>query len=360
MNSRTAKMLSQLWEKERLDAFVLFSREYDNRPNVQYLSGFSGSTAAVVLMPQKNYLVVDSRYFVQAEEESDFIIGRIPERDPWPVLTDIFQKNRVRTLGFEMEKLTVDWFRRLDSLGVSLKGYKDFFKSLRSVKDEKELSLIRKSCEIASRAFNEVYPRIEPGMTEAGLAAELAYSMRKYGAENLAKGHFVVASGVRGERPHGVFSNKVIEKGDFITMDFGAVYKGYFSDITRTVAVGPVDSRLEEIYRIVLEANRIGIEGAGSRISGRELDERVRSYISSQGFGEYFTHSTGHGIGLELHEFPNVNFANVEYLPVNSVITIEPGIYLPGIGGVRIEDDVVIGERQCEVLSFAEKELVIL
>ena len=360
MNSRIMERIDSLWDPDGLDGFILFSQEYDNRPTIQYLSGFTGSVAVVLLTPEENFLIVDSRYFVQAEEESDFTVERIADRDPWPHIEKLIQEHKVEIAGFEKDRLTVDKFIKLQALGLEMRGYSNYFKSLRSVKSESELSLIRKSCEIASKAFNDLYPQIKPGITEADLAAELSYRIRKYGAEQLSKGHFVVASGTRGQRPHGVFSDKVITNGDFITIDFGAVYKGYFSDITRTVAVGPVDERLAEIYRIVYEANEIGICAANNNVTGRELDRKVREHISSKGYGQYFTHSTGHGIGLELHEFPNVNFNNEEFLPVNSVVTIEPGIYLPGIGGIRIEDDVVITENGCEVLTFADKELVVL
>jgi len=355
MKARIEKNLDTLWLREGVDGFILFSQEYDNRPTIQYVSGFTGSVAVVLITPREHFLIVDSRYFVQAEEESDFTIYKIPGRDPWPDISELMKKNDIRVLGFEKDRLTIDKYEQLKNLGIELKGYSNYFRKLRSVKDESEISLVRKSCEIASKAFNDVYPEIKPGISEADIAAELAYKMRLYGAERLAKGHFVVASGKRGQRPHGVFSNKVIENGDLVTIDFGAVYKGYYSDITRTVGVGKVDTRMMEIYEVVYEANKIGIELAKDRITGRDLDREVRDFIASKGFGDYFTHSTGHGIGLELHEFPNVNSQNSAVLPVNSIVTIEPGIYIPDLGGVRIEDDIVVKEDGCEVLTFADK-----
>ncbi len=360
--SYRVKKIREVIGKYNLDGFILFNSEYDNRANIQYLSNFTGSYCILLITKNDNYLITDSRYYVQAEEESDFTLVKQVERSPWNILKKIIEENKVFNLGYERDKLSVDkylFFMELDNLKV-LKGFDNLIIKFRAVKDEDELSKIRIASDIASEAFNNFYYKIKVGMKESELAAMLVQEMRMLGAEKPVKGHFVVASGKRGERPHGVFSDKEIENGDFITFDFGAVYKGYVSDVTRTIGIGSVDDKLVEIYNTVLTAQKKGIEIVDSTFTGEKLDSLVRKEIEDQGYGKFFTHSTGHGIGLEIHELPNINHTNKENLPVNSVFTIEPGIYYPGLGGVRIEDNVILKESGCEVLTGIEKELIVL
>ena len=354
MNDFFAARMERLAEELRkrgADALFVFSSELDNRPAVQYLSGFTGSFAVVVAGVNGGRLITDSRYFIQAEEESFLPLVRMEDRDPWPAVREALRQLGVRRLAVEDDKLSLERGRALETLLSSLVGTTRLVQQLRAVKDAEELELLRRSARIAAEAFEAFLPAIRPGRTEAELAADLVHEIRRRGAQQMAKGHFVVASGPRGARPHGIFSDRVVQPGDFITMDFGAVYNGYVSDMTRTVGVGDVDPKLVEIYHIVREAHDRAIAAVSSDAPGRDVDEAARSVIRARGYGEFFTHSTGHGIGLELHELPVVNRMNGEKLPVGSVVTIEPGIYIEGLGGVRIEDDVIVGPEGAEVIT---------
>lgn len=360
INIKRVKKFKSVLTENDLDAFILFNKEYNNRPNVQYLSGFTGSYAILLINKKENYIITDSRYYIQAKEESDFTLLKQQEVKPWSLLKSIFKEQNISRLGCESDNLTVDKYNNLKQMGLSLFETEGLIMNLRSCKDEDELKLIKTACEIASEAFNKFYKKIKIGMTEAQLATELTYEMRKLGAEKPVKGHFVVASGKRGQRPHGVFSDKVIEDGDFVTIDFGAVYKGYVSDITRTIGIGNVSKKLLDIYDAVLKTQEKTIKKVSSKITGAQLDKYTRDLLEEEGYGSYFTHSTGHGIGLEIHELPMVNKTNKKLLPNNSVVTIEPGVYIPDLGGVRIEDDVVIKEEGCEVITSADKDLIVL
>ena len=229
---------------------------------------------------------------------------------------------------------------------------------LREVKDEEEVAIIEKACAIADQGFAFVLEMIKPGMTEIEVANQLDFFMRSKGASAVSF-ETIVASGLRSAMPHGVASHKVIEKGELITLDFGCYYEGYVSDMTRTFAIG-IQPKLKEIYDIVLEAQLKVLAEAKPGLTGIQLDAIARDHIASYGYGDAFGHSTGHGIGLEIHEGPNVSFrADKQFVPGN-VITDEPGIYLPGIGGVRIEDDLLITAEGNRVLTHAPKELIIL
>jgi len=360
MTNKRLLKVKQILEENKLGGFIFFNNEYNDKPNVQYLSGFTGSYSILLITKQNNYIITDTRYFVQVQEESDFQLIKQIERDPWPIIRKLLQELKITRLGFELDKLSVEKYKKLQKMNLKLYGFEKLILGLRAIKDKEELKLIKTACHIASKAFENLFPKIKIGMKESELAAELTYEMRKLGAEKPIVGHLIVVSGKRGQWPHGRSSDKIIEDGDFITIDSGAVYKGYASDITRTVGVGNVSNDLIKIYEIVLEAQKRTILSASSQHTGASLDKIAREFISSKGYGPYFTHSTGHGIGLEAHELPLVNKDNKDILPVNSAITIEPGIYIPELGGVRIEDDIIIKEDGCEVISHVQKDLIIL
>ncbi|MGI6783306.1 MAG: M24 family metallopeptidase [Aminivibrio sp.] len=350
--NRLGRLAAEL-KKTDADGLLVFSAEYDNRPSVQYFSGFTGSFAVLVLGRGGGRLVTDSRYFLQAEEESFFPLVKMEDRDPWPAVARAIGELGIEKLAAEDDKLTLERAGCLKKIVPSVKNTAGLVRRLRAVKDEWELEALRRSASVAAEAFEAFLPAIRPGRTEAEIAADLVHEMMKRGAQQPAKGHFVVASGPRGARPHGVFTNRVLERGDFITLDFGAVVDGYFSDITRTAALGEPDPKLAEIYHIVEEARKRAVAAVSSRVSGGDVDRTAREYITSKGWGDCFTHSTGHGIGLELHELPVVSRLNNEKLPAGAVVTIEPGIYVEGLGGVRIEDDVIVTEEGCEVITKA-------
>ena len=230
---------------------------------------------------------------------------------------------------------------------------------MRLIKDNHELSILKEAADIADAAFKHILDYIKPGLMELDVANELEFFMRKSGATS-SSFDIIVASGWRSALPHGVASNKVIEKGDFVTMDFGALHKGYVSDITRTIAVGEPSDKLKEIYDVVLESQLRAMDQIKPGLTGIQADAIARDYITEKGYGEYFGHSLGHGIGLEVHEGPGLSYRSETKLVPGMVVTVEPGIYLPSIGGVRIEDDTLITESGNETLTHSTKDLIIL
>ncbi len=341
--------------KESLTSFLITSAY-----NLHYLTGFTGTTGMAVITLDDAYFITDFRYTEQAEKECfDYEIvqnfGPIFEE-----LVDLIDEKGIPNMGFEEANVSFKEYVELEMLlETELVPISNMIESLREIKDEQEVSLIEKACEIADQAFSHILTYIKPGMTEIQVANELDFYMRQLGATGVSF-ETIVASGVRSAMPHGVASDKVIDQGDLITIDFGCYYKGYVSDMTRTISLGEPKEKLKEIYQIVKDAQQKVLDGARPGMSGVELDAVARDYIESQGYGEYFGHSTGHGIGLEIHEGPNVSrLANKAFIPGN-VITNEPGIYLPGIGGVRIEDDMLVTESGVKRLTHSEKELIIL
>ena len=266
----------------------------------------------------------------------------------------------VTALGFEENYLTVAEYMGYEkNLNAKLVPYNKQINGFRGVKEEWELQLMRKAQDITDKAFAEVLTRIKTGMTELELQAELIYCMYKNGATGLAFDPIVV-SGPNTSLPHGVAGERVIRAGDFITMDFGASYMGYCSDMTRTVAVGFATEEMKKIYNIVLEAQLAGIAASKAGVPGQDIDGAARRIISDAGYGPYFGHGYGHSLGLEIHENPSPNARNEAAMPVNSVASAEPGIYLPGKFGVRIEDVVVYREDGCEILTHSPKNLIIV
>ncbi len=266
----------------------------------------------------------------------------------------------VTCLGYEENYLTVREIMGYEkSLKARLLPFNDKINGFRGVKEEWELQRMRDAQKIADKAFAEVLPRIKVGMTELELQAELIYCMYKNGAHGLSFDPIVV-SGPNTSLPHGVAGDRVIREGDFITMDFGVLYHGYCSDMTRTVAVGYVTEEMEKVYSTVLEAQLAGIAVSKAGVPGKDVDGAARKVIADAGYGAYFGHGYGHSLGLEIHESPNPNARNQEPLPVGAVCSAEPGIYLPGKFGVRIEDVVIFKEDGCENITFSPKNLIIV
>jgi Xaa-Pro aminopeptidase len=230
---------------------------------------------------------------------------------------------------------------------------------IRLIKTQQEINIIKVACEIADHAFTHILNFIKPGKTELEVSNELEFFMRKQGATQ-SSFDIIVASGLRSALPHGVATNKVIEKGDFVTLDYGALYNGYISDITRTVAVGEPSGKLVDMYNAVLASQLLALEKVGPGLTGIQADAIARNYLTEKGYGEAFGHSLGHGIGLEVHESPGLSIRSETVLEPGMAVTIEPGVYLPEIGGVRIEDDILITENGNELLTHSSKELIIL
>lgn len=323
-------------------------------PSIRYFSGFSGEDSLLYIDPSQAVIITDARYSLQAKEESpDFLM--IDEGESfWTKLDKINYPDGV--LNFDGAGFTFDDYQALSTKLDSRKLMTVDLMPLRTVKEAEEISLLKKAVEISDLAFQGFLAKIGAGMRENQMAALLEYEMRKFGSEKTAFST-IVASGKRSAMPHGLATEKVVEKGDFVTFDFGAVYNGYHSDITRTIVIGKAEQWQKEVYHIVREAQNLGINSIRAGLTGQVLDAIVRSYISEKGYGEYFTHGLGHGVGLQIHELPVASKRGVEKLLPSMVLTIEPGVYIADKGGVRIEDMVVITPSGCDILTQSSKEL---
>lgn len=304
----------------------------------------------------------DSRYIESAQRNlQGFEVVQTDRDRSYPALINRAVKDfGITALGYEEEYLTAGELERLQSqLTARLVPYNAPIYGFRAVKEDWELERMRKAQQIADAAFLEVLPRLKTGMTELEAQAELIYCMYKNGAQGLSFDPIVV-SGPNTSMPHGVAGSRVIQPGDFLTMDFGVLYQGYCSDTTRTVAFGYATEEMKKVYSVVLKAQREAIAATRAGVTGCEIDGIARKVISDAGYGDYFGHGYGHSLGLEIHESPNMNQRNQEPLPAGAVCSAEPGIYLPGKFGVRIEDVTVLTPDGCENLTKLPKELLIL
>ena len=349
------KRLQEKLKKYNIDGILV-----TNMFNVRYLANFTGSTGLVVVTKENAYFVTDFRYTEQAAAEAKGFEIIKNEGSIFEEVAKIVKNNAIEKLGFEQENVTYATFNQInDLIPCELVPVTGLVEKLREVKTDDEIALIKEAINITEKAYDYILGFVKPGVTEIEVANELDFYMRKEGAQSVSF-DTIVASGLRSAMPHGVASEKVIEEGDMVTIDFGCYYNGYVSDMTRTFAVGDPGDELKEIYEIVYQANKKVNESAKAGMTGAELDAIARDYIAEHGYGPQFGHTLGHGIGLEVHEGPSLSFRNEEKLVVNNIVTNEPGIYVPGLGGVRIEDDLVIKENGVEVLMTTPKELIIL
>jgi len=328
--------------------------------NLRYVANFTGTTGLSVITKDKAYFVTDFRYTEQAQEQAkgfEIIQNKGPIYDE---VQKIIEQDNIERLGFEKNHITFGTYQQINELFTSaIIPIAGLVEGLREIKEDEEVQMVRKAIQITEKAYEHILSYIEPGMSEVQIANELDFYMRKQGAQGVSF-DTIVASGVRSAMPHGVASDKKVEQGDMITIDFGCYYNGYVSDMTRTFALGDPGEKLKEIYQIVLDAQLKVLETAKAGMTGKELDQVARNYITEKGYGEQFGHSTGHGIGLEIHEGPSVSYKNDKPLIAGNIITDEPGIYLPGIGGVRIEDDMILTSDGNINLMNSSKELIIL
>ena len=353
------KKIASVLETHSLDAVLLTCEA-----NRFYASGFhsSGTDGVAIVTRNHNYYFTDSRYTeAAARHVRDAEIRETDREHPYSALiNEVTEKEHITRMGYEDEYMTAADFRRFsEKLHCELVPATELLWTLRAVKDQAELECMIQAQRIAEKALADILGEIRPGITEKEIAALLLYKMLHYGAEDKSFDPIVV-SGSNGSLPHGVPSEKPIQAGEFVTMDFGCKFGGYCSDMTRTVAVGHVTEEMETVYNTVLKAQLAGIAAAKAGVTGAAVDGAARRVIADAGYGPYFGHSFGHSVGVEIHENPNATPSNSKPLPAGVVISAEPGIYLPGKLGVRIEDVIVITEQGCQDITLAPKELLIL
>lgn len=350
---RLTKLREKLVDQE-LDAILI-----SHPANRRYLSGFTGSAGTLIVSQDRAMLATDFRYYEQVEKQAlQFELVKIKDRFT-ALLPNSVSELGIRRLGFESKSLTVDVHQDLaDALpdGVGFVATWDIVEELRSVKDGDELAAIRRAIALADAAFAHVADFMQPGMTERQVAWELESYMRTHGADRVGF-DIIVAAGPNGAMPHARASDRVIQAGEPMVMDFGAVVDGYCSDLSRTVALGEADGRYQEVYEVVLQAQQAALRGIRPGMTGQEADAIARRVIVDAGYGDAFGHGLGHGVGLEVHEKPSVGrLSDKDVLQPGMVFSVEPGIYLPGEFGVRIEDLVLLREDGPEALSQAAKE----
>jgi Xaa-Pro aminopeptidase len=328
--------------------------------NVFYLSGFTGSTAALVVTSSESHILVDPRYSIQARNECPSACVRdYSGKRTVEAAAELILELGSHTLGYEADDLTVDAFRLVqDRLQGSLKlrSTRGVVRRLRQIKDAHEVSLIRRAAQITDAAYEAVLPKVKPGMSEKQLALMIDSAMRSIGADREGF-DTIAASGPNSACPHAHPTDRILQAGDMVKMDFGARYARYNADITRTICLGKPDRRQEEVYNVVLEAQSKALEAIAPGVSCKEIDSVARNHIVAAGFGDNFGHGLGHSFGIEVHEEPRFSQTCDAMLEPGMVMTVEPGVYIEGWGGVRIEDDVLITDTACEILTRAPKGL---
>ena len=343
--------LRQTMSESGLDSLLVTRRE-----DVRYLSGFTGSAGSLLVTSHRACLVTDFRYKVQARKETAGITILIQKKDQYSAIRDAAARMDVDTLWFDESALTVEGLRILKKQGFKIKGHRDLVRTLRQQKDKQEIANIRTAIRRAEEAFRELKTDIRPGITERELGLKLEYLMREKGSRRAAFDS-IVASGAHGAMPHAAVTNRRIKKGDLVTFDFGAEANGYYSDMTRTICIGRPTARQREVHGTVLKAQSAAIQSIRAGVPCRAIDDAARVVIKRSGYGKYFGHGTGHGIGLMVHEGPSVSPLSGDTVRKNMVFSVEPGVYIPGWGGVRIEDLVQVTETGAKVLTSLPREL---
>lgn len=351
---RTQRAAGRLGDRN-LDAFITGRWE-----NYIYLSGFTGTSATLLLTPDKYYLITDFRYTAQAKAEAGHF-EVVTSRDMDITLGELLKNHSVKKLGFESAHVTYDRYMKMKEkfTGVDLIPVRGFVEELRAIKDQDELERIGRAVEIADDAFSHILGYIRPGIRERDVARELESYIRGKGGTGTSF-ETIVASGVRSAMPHGVASDKIIMENEVVTLDFGAVYGGYCSDMTRTIFVKGVPEDMLKIYELVLLAQEKAAAGAHRGMTGFEIDNIAREIINEAGYGDKFGHGLGHGVGLNIHEDPRLSLTGTMVMENNMVVSIEPGIYIEGKGGVRIEDLIVIRDETPVILTKSVKDVIIV
>ncbi|HTZ96345.1 MAG TPA: Xaa-Pro peptidase family protein [Terriglobales bacterium] len=359
-DSRQKKLRSAV-AKQRLDALLV-----THLPNIQYLCGFTGSAAALLITAHETIFFTDGRYTEQARAEVQGAKVVIARKTPlvaageW--LAGKAKKLRLRTAGIEAQHVNVaerSGLSKTLSSSVRLRECPPLVEQARMVKDPEEIEKLRKAVLLGSSLFEIALRAIRPGIKEVEVAADMEYKARRAGAEAMSF-ETIIASGPRSALPHGRASEAIIPANGFVVCDFGVILASYCSDMTRTVHVGKLSSEARRIYQAVRDAQQAAVAAVRPGVPVSKVDEAARKLLNKQGLAKYFTHSTGHGVGLEIHEPPRIAAKQNEELKPGMVITVEPGVYIPDLGGVRIEDMVVVNQDGCEVLTPTSKELVVI
>ncbi|MEY8347413.1 aminopeptidase P family protein [Bacillus cereus] len=338
-----------------MDGLLITKKE-----NRRYATGFTGSAGVILLSATNAVFITDFRYTDQAKtrvQEADIIMhkGNMEQE-----IANQITKLDIQNLGIEENNMTLKQYSALKKYtNIELVQVNELVETIRTIKEDTEIETMKIAARIADEAFQHITNFLKPGVSEFDIRDELEFFMRKKGASS-SSFDIIIASGVRSSLPHGVATNKIIEHGDIVTLDFGALYNGYCSDLTRTVAIGSYSEEFEKIYGIVLEALKRGIEAIRPGESAKTIDDVTRNYITDHGYGEYFGHSTGHGVGLEIHEPLRLSQESKAILQEGMVVTVEPGIYIPNWGGCRIEDDIVVTKDGYEVITQSDRNLIVI
>lgn len=331
-----------------------------NRSNILYLSGFSGEAgiATILITDKKDYFITDGRFTTQAAEETNGFEIIKWEKGLFVDSASLIEKLALTTIYIDQDDISYsDGLAMCEVTKAKLLQAPKLIEGIRKRKLPEEIALTKEACRISDEAFEEILKFIKPGVTEQEINNELEFQMRRRGATTCSF-EMIIASGPRGALPHGAATNRIVQKGDMVTMDFGALYQNYRSDMTRTIAVGEPDPKMKEIYHIVLEAQKRAAEGLKAGIISKDLDQLARGCIEAHGY--QLIHGLGHGVGLDIHEIPFISFRSDYAFEENVIVTLEPGIYIPDFGGVRIEDDYLVTKDGCEQLTHARKDLIIL
>ncbi|MBM4146009.1 MAG: aminopeptidase P family protein [Nitrospira sp.] len=349
------KNIRQAITKTKVDAFLI-----TDMINIHYLTGFTGSYGCAFITAKDHFFITDFRYREQSENE---VMGwdiLIEKGNRIALIQDISKKNGIKKLGFE-SSVSYHFFRKLSHISLRLKAMEGFVEKLREIKDRQEIHYIQEAVMRSENAFMDVKNYIRPGISERSIALRLEEALMKRGCSRIPF-DIIVASGPHSAMPHARPTDRKLQKGDLVIADWGGEAHGYFSDMTRTFLLkgGNNIQKKKEIYHTVLEANRRAVSSVSNGALSKQIDAGARDYIKNAGYGDLFGHGTGHGVGLQVHESPRISWNKSEPVRKNMVFTIEPGIYLPGLGGVRIEDMVVVSEKKAEVLTSLPKKLELI
>ena len=354
MDNRVEKIID-LIEERGVDALLIKGKN-----NKRYIGALTGSGVYVLITKEEKYQILDGRYTDEADKKTSGFIKRVVSQGSYIAnIIELLEEMNIKNIAIESQAMSIQEYILLDNEGFNITLITNELGKVRAVKSKEEIELIKKACEITDEVFSEVISEIKEGMTELEVSALLQYYALKKGASGMSF-EPIVASGERGAMPHGRPTTKKLKKNEAITIDFGVVYQGYQSDMTRTISIGKPPKIIQEIYDVVLKAQLSAIESIKEGMKASDVDKIARQIIENHGFGDYFNHGLGHGIGLGDGEVPTLNSRSDDILTEGMVMSCEPGIYIPDVGGVRIEDDIVIIDGKGISLNKTSKDFIIL